>query len=173
MSTTALERPALLVPRLPSLALRVPSGGARVRWIPAQRPARPLRADVVTAPGADVRPRRPRVGAAPPRACRASGPLRLTRRGRLVLTCTAATVLTGAVLVVSGAVGGPSASAGSVPGPAPVVVTVLPGQTLSQIAGDWAPQDDWREVAAEIEELNELPGQALQAGQRLALPARP
>lgn len=181
MSTTALERPALTVPRLPSLSVLLPAAptrssagarpAARVRWVPARRPARPLSADLVVAHRTAAPARRTRPTAAA-RPCRAVTPLRLTRRGRLVITCTAATVLTGAVLVVASVVGGPSAAAGSSSGPAPAVVTVLPGQTLSQIAGDWAPDDDWRETAAEIVELNELTTQAVQAGQQLALPAR-
>ncbi|GAA0316921.1 LysM peptidoglycan-binding domain-containing protein [Kineococcus aurantiacus] len=124
---------------------------------------------------------------APPRACRGArrrgtvrahrtaalrpaAPLRLTRRGRFLLTCTAATALTGAVLAVTGALTG--ASAGAERAPVPAVHTVLPGQTLSGIAAQWAPAQDWREVADEIVELNALPSMTVQAGQRLVLPAR-
>ena len=177
MSTTVLERPALVVPRLPAIALRLPATPDRVRWIPAQRPARAVRTApdlvVATRPAPARSTRRSRAAAVRGRDCRTTAaPLRLTRRGRLVITCTAATVLTGAVLAVASAVGGPSAAAGGVSGPVPAVVTVLPGQTLSQIAGAWAPDDDWRDVAAEIVELNEMSSQAVQAGQHLTLPAR-
>nr|WP_281373326.1 LysM peptidoglycan-binding domain-containing protein [Kineococcus aurantiacus] len=48
----------------------------------------------------------------------------------------------------------------------------MPGQTLSGIAAQWAPAQDWREVADEIVELNALPSMTVQAGQRLVLPAR-
>lgn len=180
MSTTALERPALTFPRLPATALRLPAAPARVRWVPAQRPARSTRPAVdpavppraVLSPGRTARRGHPAAAPVRGRDCRAAAPLRLTRRGRLVITCTAATVITGAVLAVAGAVGGASAVAGTGTGPVPAVVTVLPGQTLSQIAGAWAPGDDWRDVAAEIVELNEMSSQAVQAGQRLTLPAR-
>ncbi|MEZ0163803.1 LysM peptidoglycan-binding domain-containing protein [Kineococcus sp. LSe6-4] len=98
-------------------------------------------------------------------------PLRLTRRGRLLITCTAATALTGAVVAVTGTFTG--ASAGADRAPAPIVLTVAPGQTLSAIAAQWAPQEDWREVAGDIVELNGLPSMTLQAGQRLTMPGRP
>ncbi|MEW1955935.1 LysM peptidoglycan-binding domain-containing protein [Kineococcus sp. NPDC059986] len=98
-------------------------------------------------------------------------PLRLTRRGRLLVTCTAATALTGAVVAVTGAFTG--ASAGADRAPAPVVLTVVPGQTLSAIAAQWAPQQDWREVAGEIVQLNDLPSMTVQAGQQLTMPDLP
>lgn len=98
-------------------------------------------------------------------------PLRLTRRGRLLVTCTAATALTSAVVAVTGAFTG--ASAGVDRAPAPVVVTVVPGQTLSSIAAQWAPAEDWREVAGDIVDLNGLPSMTLEAGQRLTMPSRP
>ena len=116
-----------------------------------------------------ARPARTRRCAATPTA-RAARPLRLTRRGRLAVTCTAATLLTGAVVAVTGAL--PGASAGVDRAPAPTVVTVLPGQTLSQIAGEWAPSRDWREVAGDVVQLNELPSMTLRAGQRLTMPER-
>ncbi len=113
---------------------------------------------------------------APPRADRR--PLRLTRRGRLALTTAAATLLTCTAVAAVGAVadGGraparaPHAPLVAAASAAPVTVTVLPGQTLSQIAAQWAPDADWREVAARIVVLNDLPSHALQAGQRLSLP---
>ncbi|WP_432543912.1 LysM peptidoglycan-binding domain-containing protein [Kineococcus sp. SYSU DK002] len=96
--------------------------------------------------------------------------LRLTRRGRLLVTCTAATALTGAVVAVTGALTG--ASAGVHRAPAAVVVTVQPGQTLSAIASGWAPREDWREVAGRIVQLNEMPSMTVSAGQRLVMPTR-
>ncbi|WP_432509049.1 LysM peptidoglycan-binding domain-containing protein [Kineococcus auxinigenes] len=125
------------------------------RPAPAARCARAVRR---------TRPTRPAARRGPGRR-----PLRLTRRGRLSATCTAAGVLAGVVLAVSAAVGEPAA-AGGAPGAAPHVVTVLPGQTLSQIAAELAPGEDWREVALTIAEVNGLASQALQAGQRLTLP---
>ncbi|WP_432514031.1 LysM peptidoglycan-binding domain-containing protein [Kineococcus sp. SYSU DK001] len=99
-----------------------------------------------------------------------SAGVRLTRRGRLLVTCTAATALTGAVVAVTGALTG--AAAGVERAPAPVVVTVQPGQTLSAIASGWAPREDWREVAGRIVQLNEMPSMTVWAGQRLVMPTR-
>ncbi|WP_432573285.1 LysM peptidoglycan-binding domain-containing protein [Kineococcus sp. SYSU DK005] len=152
MSSTALAPlPRRSPVRLPAAAL------------PA-RAARPARRGTAPARRAAARPpvRAAHGPAAPAR-------LRLTRRGRLALTCTAAGVLTGVVLAVAGAAGGPAA-AERAPGAGPRVVTVLPGQTLSGIAAELAPGQDWREVAADIAEANGLATQALLAGQRLLLP---
>lgn len=99
---------------------------------------------------------------------RAARPLRLTRRGRLLLTCTAASALTAAVVALTGAVAG--ATAGHQEVRVPAVHTVLAGQTMSSIATRWAPEQDWREVAAEIVRINGLSSMHLQAGQRLTLP---
>ncbi|MBB2899801.1 hypothetical protein FHR75_000589 [Kineococcus radiotolerans] len=145
MSATA---PVLLVPERPTLP--------RPRRTRSARPAHEPRA----ARCAAARP-------APP--ARRARPLRLTRRGRLVVTCTAATLLTGAVVAVTGAFTG--AAAGVERPPAPVVVTVLPGQTLSQIAGEWAPTEDWREVAVDIVQRNALADMTVRAGQRLTMPS--
>lgn len=141
---------------------------------PAHRPAvaredRPLR--LVPAPAAvpsrhPVRHRRPVATTCPV----SRRPLHLTRRGRLLVTTTAAAVITGAVIAVTSAVGGPAA-AGTTVGRV-VVVTVAPGQTLSQIAAQWAPEEDWRDVAVDIVDVNHLSSQALRAGQELVLPAR-
>ncbi|WP_380161646.1 hypothetical protein [Kineococcus sp. R86509] len=128
------------------------------------RPLRPARRSIAV-----VRPRcataRP---VAPPR--RPARTLRLTRRGRLVVTCTAATLLTGAVVAVTGALSSASAGVERTSAPPAAVLTVLPGQTLSQIAGQWSPGADWREVAGEIVQLNALPSMTLQTGQQLTMP---
>ena len=146
MSATALALPVLDRPTRPVRLVRAPRPArvARPRPCAAPRAARPLRAP--------------------------ARPLRLTRRGRLTVTCTAATLLTGAVVAVTGALSG--ASAGVERTPPPAVVTVLPGQTLSQLAGDWSPEEDWRAVAEDIVQLNALPSMTVQAGQRLTMPER-
>jgi len=157
VSATAFAPPTV-VPRLrPACRTAVP------------REARALR--LVPPPAAAAR-RRPALRRGPaPAACPVTRPhLRLTRRGRLLVTTTAAAVITCAVVAVTGAVSGPAA-AGTMSG-ARVVVTVAPGQTLSQIAAEWAPDEDWRDVAVDIVAANHLPSQALRAGQELLLPAR-
>lgn len=92
--------------------------------------------------------------------------LRLTRRGRFVVLLLATAICVLASLVVTS-----SGAASDVTQHAPVeYVTVLPGDTLWNIANDVAPSADPRDTVAEIIELNALPGSTVQAGQRLAVP---
>lgn len=108
-------------------------------------------------------------------AARSSRPVaatsvRLTRRGRLLLGLV---VLAVAVVTAVLSTGGGSASAG-VSGRGGEVavqqVTVRPGETLWAIATREAPGVDPRATVAELVDLNDLPGAAVQAGQVLLLP---
>lgn len=96
-----------------------------------------------------------------------AAPLRITRRGRLVIT-----LLVCAVLAVAGVVAAFRALAGA---EAPVVpvksVLVLPGDTLWSIAGTVAePGEDVLDVIADIVEMNDLETSAVFVGQRLTVP---
>jgi Tfp pilus assembly protein FimV len=92
-------------------------------------------------------------------------PVRLTRRGRVLLLL----LLVGAVLVAF-SLGRTSADAGSTP-PRPTRVTVVqPGETLWAIAARVAPDTDPRRVVAHLSELNNLGSSPIVAGQRLVLP---
>ena len=95
----------------------------------------------------------------------AGAPLRLTRRGRIVL------VVAVALLVLLGARVG-SAVAGSAGEPEEVRVHVVAaGETLWDHAAALAsPGEDLRDVVARLVELNGLSSSGLQAGQRLLLP---
>lgn len=91
--------------------------------------------------------------------------LRLTRRGRMVifmvLVCSVALLM----IMLSGL-----ADAGA---PQQVHwIQVAPGQTLTDIAQTVGRQGDIRDTIVEIEQLNNMSGAALQAGQRLAVPVR-
>jgi hypothetical protein len=91
--------------------------------------------------------------------------LRLTRRGRLLLLLTFATLL-----LVAFSLGRTSADAGSSPRvPRPVTV-VQPGETLWAIARRVAPGTDPRATIARLTELNDLGARPIVAGQRLVLP---
>ncbi|HWL37669.1 MAG TPA: LysM peptidoglycan-binding domain-containing protein [Frankiaceae bacterium] len=91
--------------------------------------------------------------------------LRLTRRGRLLLLLTFATLL-----LVAFSLGRTSADAGSSPAvPRPVTV-VQPGETLWAIARRVAPGTDPRATIARLTELNDLGARPIVAGQRLVLP---
>ncbi len=111
---------------------------------------------------------------APPRALRtsrsprASTPLRLTGRGRLVLV-VALLALTFGVLTLLGA---PAASTSRVRHVPARTVVVKPGQTLWDIARAVAPQSDPRDEIAKIVDLNSLGGSgAIRPGQPLDIPA--
>ena len=96
---------------------------------------------------------------------RASGGLRITRRGRLVIMGLALLVvlLPGAWRAMATA---------QVEGPSTVAVTVQPGDTLWGIASSVDPGADPRGVIAEIRELNGLAQSGLVPGQVLQVPAR-
>jgi len=104
--------------------------------------------------------RRPQVAAAP------AVPLRLTRRGRLVITLFVA-----ALLAVGALLGAQTALAGStVETPAVQTLTVAPGDTLWSIASSVSHQGDVRDTIAEIRDLNALRSSELLVGQELLVP---
>jgi len=97
---------------------------------------------------------------------RTEPPLRLTRRGRVVLALLVATV------VALGALWGGRAFASSPGEPVEVRVHVVEaGETLWQHAAVLASGGrDVRDVMADLAELNGLSSTGLQAGQKLLLP---
>ncbi len=110
-----------------------------------------------SAPRSDDRPAAPR--------------LRLTKRGRGVLTTLAAAPLVIAALVF--ALNGGMATATLEGSSADFeYVTVDAGQGLWQIAETIAPNADPRDVIAEIMQLNQLESADVLAGQQLAIPAK-
>ena len=108
---------------------------------------------------------------------------RLTRRGRIVLTTIVATpmVIAAVMLALGGGIAAattPGAASGATPGAVLQTelvsyryVSVAPVQTLWDLAEQIAPTADPRDVIVDIVELNQLQGEFLQPGQRLALPA--
>ena len=100
--------------------------------------------------------------------------LRMTARGRRTLALlVAAPVLAVGTLAGAGVLG--DALAGAVASSSTETagfehITVLPGQSLWQIAAAVAPEADPRDVIAEIEMLNGIAG-AIQPGEQLAIPA--
>lgn len=102
-------------------------------------------------------------------------PVRLTRRGRLVMVITFALVTT-AVVFALGLV--PSQASTAVSGGAPsgqrvpvASVVVQPGDTLWSIATRVAPGTDPRVTVQRIIDRNALPDAAIEAGQVLVLPS--
>ena len=97
-----------------------------------------------------------------------SGPIRLTRRGKAVVTLAGALACIGLLQVTGGIDAAASAVAG---GPATSAVVVQPGQTLWAIAKSVAPEADPRATVAVIRELNGLAaGVSPVAGQSLVVP---
>jgi hypothetical protein len=98
--------------------------------------------------------------------------LRLTTRGRRLLLALAAVPLAAGIGIA--AIGGGSAIASGENAGAVnfETVTVMPGDTLWSIAAEIAPAADPRDVISEIENLNLLPGGALQIGQEISIPAQ-
>lgn len=101
-------------------------------------------------------------------------PLRLTRRGRIVLIGIPLILLAALLLSLAGFLNSPAKASDS---PADLVstptvsVTVQPGQTLWGIAASVAPDRDARDVVADIVQLNNLPGGPVIPGQQLFVPA--
>ena len=107
---------------------------------------------------------------APARAAAASPRLRLTKRGRGVLTFLAATPLVIAAFLYALNGGGATASleGSNVPFE---YITVESGQTMWQLAEDLAPHADPRDVIAQLVQFNQLDSADVYAGQELAVPA--
>ena len=130
---------------------------AAARWTaPLDRPA----------PGSS---QTPRVRATRPET--ANPPLRLTRRGRVVVAVAAALVLAALSLVIAStaqATNHPVSSRAAQQGLAQV--TVHPGQSLWSVAESADPAADTRVVIQQIIELNGLSGNVVFGGQRLWVP---
>jgi LysM repeat protein len=95
--------------------------------------------------------------------------LRLTPRGRAVLTTLAATPLVVAALAF--ALNGGMATATIEQGSSSYV-TVQAGQSLWQLAEEVAPGEDIREVVAQMLRANALDSAEVFPGQQLVLPAQ-
>jgi len=153
------------------------ASSARRPGHPARRPPAPGRRGAYRriAPGVVELPApAARSEAAAPRAALPQDPppLRLTRRGRIVVRSgvgllLALVVCAAVLLVVRPAVAATSSR------PVPVRHhLVLPGETLMGIAAAEVPGVDPRDTVVRIVRLNALPGVEIEAGQDLALPAR-
>ncbi len=95
-------------------------------------------------------------------------PLRLTRRGRVVVFVLA--LASG----LAGMLGNQAANAGTAAPGVPVeTYTVRSGETLWDIAVGLAePGQDVRDVVDDLVALNHMPGSGLTAGQQILLPAQ-
>jgi hypothetical protein len=105
---------------------------------------------------------------------RHGAPVRLTRRGRLVVFVGSLLLVLATVLGLGLSLDTSSASGDAGTPPATEVVTVGTGETLwdiaSDLAADGAGEGDVRAVVQDLEELNGLDSAMLLAGQDLRVP---
>lgn len=121
-------------------------------WVADARPTRVV-----------VRPSRGRRAG----ATEATGALRLTRRGRVVVM----SFFLAAIAVLMIAFGGLATGTFDRGAPAPVrIVEVHPGDTLYGIAGTVAKPGQVSDMVEQIQQLNSLSTPVLQVGQKIAIP---
>lgn len=102
-------------------------------------------------------------------------PLRLTRRGRVVLIGIPLVILAAVLLSLAGFLTSPAKAADSSADLAvtpTVTVTVQAGESLWAIAGAAAPERDPRDVIADIVQLNNLTAGGVVPGQQLFVPTQ-
>jgi hypothetical protein len=161
------SRPDLRLVHRPDLAVAAPAPTAPAPTAPQ------VTFPVVTVPAATLAtPVRQHPAGRRPRADRPASPLRLTRRGRLVVATMAALLVAALYLIAAGAAQaishtGPAHPAGSAN---LAQVVVQPGQSLWSVAESADPNADTRLVIQQITELNSLNGETVFAGQRLWAP---
>jgi len=101
-------------------------------------------------------------------------PLRLTRRGKVVLIGIPLVLVAALLLFLAGFLTAPAKAADNTSDLAltpTVSVTVQSGQSLWAIAGTVAPERDTRDVVADIVQLNNLSSGVVVPGQQLFVPA--
>jgi hypothetical protein len=159
----AQSRPALRVVRLAENPAAPPSAAPPSATAPS----------TAAAPPAAVRPvaLRPAAASYVTASRPAAAPLRLTRRGRIVVAGLAVLLLTVLSLVISGAAQATSHSAPrGASGSGVGQVVVRPGESLWSVAESADPDADTRLVIQQIVQLNALSGDTVFAGQRLWVP---
>lgn len=124
--------------------------------------------------------------AARPHPPAAPHPLRLTRRGRIVVTAAAVLAIGAASMALAGAAqaighagsgaragsGAPAAALGAPgsPGSGVTKVVIRPGQSMWSVAEAYDPNADTRQVIQQILQLNSLTSDQVQPGQALWVP---
>src|SRR5690348_4390025 len=94
---------------------------------------------------------------------------RLTRRGRMAVTGVSA-LLIGALSVGLATAAQATRAGSSSPGRYLAKVAVLPGQSLWSLAEAYDPDADTRRVVQQIQQLNSMTGDQVQAGEVLWVP---
>jgi len=96
--------------------------------------------------------------------------LRLTRRGRAVITTLVVGLIIGLAFALT-LIGGAATATTDLSTGSFEYVTVHSGQSLWQLAESVAPGSDPRDVISDIVNLNQLQTSVLQPGDRIAIPA--
>ena len=156
MSVLRVEEP----PEPPALPAALPQDSARSRA--AARWTEPV-APAATAPAPTARPQ-------PARGRPVTVPLRLTRRGRVVIAVAAALLVAALSLVIAASAQATNHSLPSRGAQDLIQVTVRPGQSLWSVAESADPDQDTRAVVQQIVDLNSLNGDTVFAGQQLWVP---
>jgi len=169
--------------KAPAQPGRAPAQPAKVSALPGRTPARPgaARPDIARTSAAwpsaiapsSGQPRAPRTAARSQPA--PSSGLRLTRRGRLVLSFFALALILGLITILWATLANGAQAASGRAHTGSVYqglhrVTVLPGQTLWTIAQRAEPSADPRTVIPEIMQINAISSTNLQPGQQLWVP---
>ena len=114
-------------------------------------------------------------GSAPRQRSESLPPLRLTRRGRIVLIGIPLVILAAILLSLAGFLNAPAKAADAAADLSltpTVSVTVQAGQSLWAIASTVAPERDPRDVIADIAQLNNLSAAGVVPGQQLFVPTK-
>ena len=143
-----------------------PVGVASLVEARARSQARQAQAQAVPAPHRSSRPRRPAAGRAP---------IRLTRRGRIVVGTVIGIGVAATAALIWLAIAGQAQASGSAKAGRPVRgtfarVVVKPGQTLWGIAAQFDPRADPRVIIPQILDMNSLSSTAIAVGQVLWVP---
>ncbi|WP_372699958.1 LysM peptidoglycan-binding domain-containing protein [Arthrobacter sp. JSM 101049] len=99
-------------------------------------------------------------------------PLQLTRRGRFILIGLPLMLAATAAIVLAGIFTAPVMASGAAE-TRPVeatTVSVMDGDTIWELAAEFAPERDRQQVVAEITEMNDLRGSVLVPGQEIFVP---
>ena len=161
---------------LPAVPAALPQDSARTRaaarWT---GPGQAAQAAPATRPTPRPHPALPRTPSAPhrdqpARDQPATVPLRLTRRGRVVVAVAAALLLAALSLVIAASAQATNHPVARAAQQNLTQVTVRPGQSLWSVAESADPGADTRVVIQQIVELNGLTGAVVFAGQRLWVP---
>jgi LysM domain len=159
---------APVAPVAPAPTTSATAAAAAAAAAPATSATPAVRTAPAPVPAAPAAPARP-VRRQPSRVQVTDPPLRLTRRGKIVVAVAAALLAAGLSLVIAASAQATSHSPGAAQ-QGLAKVTVRPGQSLWSVAESADPNADTRAVIQQIVELNGLSADTVMPGQSLWVP---